>query len=52
MLLQAAADFNIDLTESWMVGDSDSDIQAGENAGCKTFLVGEKSLLDFARTLK
>ena len=47
MLLQAAKDFNIDLEKSWMVGDSDTDIEAGKKAGCQTFLVGEKTLLDF-----
>ena len=52
MLLHAAEDFNIDLKESWMVGDSETDIEAGQNAGCRTFLVGEKTLLDFAVTLK
>lgn len=36
MLLSAARDHQIDLTESWMVGDSDIDIAAGKNAGCKT----------------
>ncbi len=36
MLLQAAKDFNIDLSESWMVGDSESDIVAGKAAGCRT----------------
>ena len=36
MLLRAAADFNIDLERSWMVGDGENDIEAGKNAGCKT----------------
>jgi D-glycero-D-manno-heptose 1,7-bisphosphate phosphatase len=36
MLLQAAKDHSIDLHNSWMVGDSDSDILAGKNAGCRT----------------
>jgi histidinol-phosphate phosphatase family protein len=36
MLLEAARDHNIALHESWMVGDSTSDIKAGINAGCKT----------------
>lgn len=40
MLLQAAADFNIDLSQSWMVGDSENDIVAGISAGCKTGLIG------------
>lgn len=41
MLIKAAKEFNIDLTKSWMVGDSDSDIMAGKNAGCSTVLIGE-----------
>ncbi len=40
MLLCAAKDFNINLEESWMVGDRESDIKAGRAAGCKTALVG------------
>jgi histidinol-phosphate phosphatase family protein len=36
MLIQAAARFNIDLENSWMVGDSFRDVEAGKNAGCKT----------------
>ena len=36
MLLAAARDHGIDLTESWMIGDSDIDIAAGKSAGCKT----------------
>lgn len=39
MLLKAAADFNIDLSQSWMVGDGENDIKAGINAGCKTVLL-------------
>ena len=41
MLLKAAKDFNIDLTQSWMIGDGENDIKAGKNAGCKTVLIGE-----------
>lgn len=40
MLMQAAEDFNIDLSQSWMVGDSENDVQCGLNAGCKTALIG------------
>jgi len=40
LLLQAAQDFNIDLSQSYMIGDSISDIEAGKNAGCKqSFLI-------------
>jgi D-glycero-D-manno-heptose 1,7-bisphosphate phosphatase len=36
MLLQAASSQGLELPESWMIGDSDIDVQAGKNAGCKT----------------
>ncbi len=39
MLLEAAKDLDIDLSESFMVGDSEDDIAAGKAAGCKTVLV-------------
>ena len=51
MLLQAARDFNIDLSKSWMVGDSESDIQAGKTAGCQTLLT-ERDSPDFSKVLK
>lgn len=42
MLLKAAEDLNIDLSQSYMVGDSESDIRAGKAAGCKTVLLNTK----------
>jgi len=39
MLLQAAADLEIDLQNSWFVGDILDDIEAGNRAGCRTILV-------------
>ncbi len=36
MLLQAAEKFNIDLSQSYMIGDSERDIIAGKSAGCTT----------------
>lgn len=41
LLLQAAEDFNIDLKQSWMTGDSENDIKAGLSAGCRTVLLGK-----------
>ena len=41
MLLQAEADFHIDLSKSWMVGDGENDVLAGKAAGCQTSLIGE-----------
>lgn len=35
MFLQAAKDFNIDLSECYMIGDSKSDYEAGLNSKCK-----------------
>lgn len=40
MLLEAAREWEIDLLESYMVGDRYGDISAGVSAGCKTVLVG------------
>jgi D-glycero-D-manno-heptose 1,7-bisphosphate phosphatase len=36
MLLEAARVRGVDLRSSWMIGDSEIDVQAGMNAGCKT----------------
>lgn len=41
MLLKAAEDFNIELSRSWMAGDGENDIKAGQAAGCHTALIGE-----------
>ncbi|MDO4286707.1 MAG: HAD-IIIA family hydrolase [Eubacteriales bacterium] len=43
MIIQAARDFNIDLNQSWMIGDGENDIKAGKAAGCKTALIGTGS---------
>lgn len=40
MLIKATKDFNIDLSNSWMIGDGENDILAGADAGCKTALIG------------
>lgn len=39
MLIKAAEDFNINLSQSFMVGDGENDIKAGKAAGCKTVLL-------------
>jgi D-glycero-D-manno-heptose 1,7-bisphosphate phosphatase len=39
MLLLAARDHAIDLSRSWMIGDSERDVQAGRAAGCRTILL-------------
>jgi len=35
MLLRAAVELSLDLTQSWMIGDTLRDILAGQNAGCR-----------------
>jgi len=37
MIFEAAKKYNIDLSKSYVIGDSDSDIQAGKLAGCKVY---------------
>ena len=39
MILQAASDFDIDLSQSFMVGDTTKDVGAGKSAGCRTVLL-------------
>ena len=55
LLLQATKDFNIDLAESYMIGDSKRDVEAGKNAKVKkSILIAtdyNESLLDIVRNL-
>ena len=59
MIISAAEKFNIDLSQSWMIGDGENDVKAGLAAGCKTALIGSdlfgqqvsvNSLLDFVQS--
>lgn len=49
MLLQAAAEMNLDLTDCYLIGDAATDIQAGQQVGCHNILVltgrGKEQLL-------
>ena len=38
-LLQAAQEYDINLSKSFMVGDRWRDVEAGVSAGCKTFFI-------------
>lgn len=48
LLFVAAKEFNVDLQNSYFIGDSVADVQCGKNAGIKTILVrtgkGEESI--------
>ncbi len=39
MLLRAAREWNIDLAQSWMVGDRWRDVDCGHAAGCRTIFI-------------
>jgi D-glycero-D-manno-heptose 1,7-bisphosphate phosphatase len=39
MLIEAAFDWDIDLSASYMIGDRWTDVEAGRRAGCQTILV-------------
>lgn len=43
MFLTASQEHNIDLKQSWAVGNSPRDVDAGKRAGCKTILIETKS---------
>ncbi|MCY3020051.1 MAG: HAD-IIIA family hydrolase [Planctomycetota bacterium] len=38
-LLEARDRFGVDLAQSWMIGDQDSDIECGRRAGCRTVMI-------------
>jgi D,D-heptose 1,7-bisphosphate phosphatase len=39
MIQRAVADLNIDLAESWLIGDTTTDLQTAKNAGLRSILV-------------
>ena len=43
MLLGAARIHGLDLSESWMIGDTEQDMLAGKSAGCRTARLTEDS---------
>ncbi|MFH1575441.1 MAG: D-glycero-beta-D-manno-heptose 1,7-bisphosphate 7-phosphatase [Candidatus Nealsonbacteria bacterium] len=51
MLEEAVKDFGINLNKSWIVGDSERDIQMGKEANLKTILLG-KDAKDLAAAVK
>ncbi len=42
LLLRAAAEYNISLADSWIIGDGENDVLAGKAAGCRTILIGSE----------
>lgn len=52
MLLRAAKDLEIDFSQSYIIGDSPVDIQAGRMAGCKTVLINTSKNRVFSESKK
>lgn len=52
LILQATKDLNIDLSQSYMIGDNKNDVEAGISAGCKnSLLLHNESLLELIRKI-
>lgn len=49
LLYQAMVKYNVNIEESFMIGDSKSDIEAGRNAGCRTGYVISKEAANQAK---
>jgi histidinol-phosphate phosphatase family protein len=49
MILQAARDLAIDLQKSFFIGDTDSDVEAGEKVGCHTIRINTAFSIDAKR---
>jgi D-glycero-D-manno-heptose 1,7-bisphosphate phosphatase len=49
MLLRAAAELNLDLTSSWVIGDSERDVAAGLAVGCQAILLGRTDLSNITK---
>lgn len=46
MLIRAASEHQLDLASSWMIGDSNSDVQAGKAAGCRTLRISSSGFYE------
>ena len=42
LIQKACIDYNIDMKASWMIGDGENDVLCGQNAGCRTALIGHE----------
>ena len=45
LIIQAKNDFKIDLSQSFMIGDSQTDVESAESAGCKGILLKQNQTL-------
>lgn len=49
MLFAAATEYKIDLPSSWMIGDSERDVEAGRRAGCRTARIAQAEATENVR---
>ena len=53
LFFQASNEFNIDMSQSIMIGDSENDVLAGMNAGCKkSLLIGRNNANDLLKIVQ
>tara|TARA_B110000196_G_scaffold238025_1_gene206440 strand:+ start:83 stop:574 length:492 start_codon:yes stop_codon:yes gene_type:complete len=50
LIYQAMNDFKIDINQSWFIGDSETDVEAGKSVGCKTLLISPE--LNFEQSIE
>jgi D-glycero-D-manno-heptose 1,7-bisphosphate phosphatase len=51
MLVDAARDLNLDLPQSWIIGDQMSDALAGLNTGTKAVVIGTQTIEDMMQSV-
>jgi len=50
MILQAAEEHEVDLKQSWMIGDILNDVEAGNRAGCRTIMIDNGGETEWLKT--
>jgi len=50
LLLRASGEHNVDLLNSWFIGDYLTDIAAGKSAGCRTILISKRKSENYNST--
>nr|QRW40773.1 d D-heptose 1 7-bisphosphate phosphatase [bacterium] len=51
MIKQAIKDYDVNISNSFLIGDSQRDVDAAEAAGIKGYLFKGSNLLDFIKTI-
>ena len=51
LLIRAAAELDVDRNGSWMIGDDETDVEAGRAAGCATILISSDASVTSAADL-